>query len=74
VSEPGPVVHEGLPDDPESVALTVIAIGALRDHLQQIRDEALSLGVSDADAITIWRRHWGEIVDSLAAEIERGSR
>lgn len=73
MSEPGPV-REGLPDDPESVALTVVAVGALRDHLQQVRDGALSLGVSDADAITIWRRHWGEIVGSLAAEIDGGSR
>lgn len=70
MSEPGPV-HEGLPPDPTMVALSSLALDTLRAHLRRTVDRMLEAGWDGADVVGVWRSHWGDALDSLAADAER---
>jgi hypothetical protein len=53
------------------VALTSLALDTLRAHLRRSIDRMLEAGWDGADVVGAWRSHWGEILDSIAADAER---
>lgn len=72
MSEPGSVVaREGLPPDSTMVALTEAALDLLRAHLRRSVDRMLEAGWDGAEIVGVWRSHWGDILDSIAADAER---
>lgn len=65
-----PAVSEGLKPDPTMVALTNVALDTLRAHLRGTVEAMLDMGGDGDTAVAIWRSHWGEILDSIAADAE----